>query len=126
MVMLNRRKRADKYGSPYCHLQLPAIAAGVTKIYEIDTDSELAGWLKYAPLDFLEITNNDDVDLQLTFDQQQKFYIPSGSIKAFDRKYWRRFEVKNLDAATTSTLGKVVIIVQKMALTQDEMLRRRL
>lgn len=126
MVMLHRQKRADKFGSPYCDIELPQVSAGATKEYEIENSSDLADWLKYAPLDFLEVVNNDAVDLQLTIDQQAKFYIPSGSTRTLSHRSWRRFEIKNLDSTTATTVGKVRISCQKMALTQDEALRRRL
>lgn len=101
-------------GSPYIPIEMPALAAGAIQTYEIESSPELAEGLEYAPLDYLQIVNHDDVDLRLTFDQKEWFLIPSGVIDSWKWKPWRRIDIKNLGAVTT-TLGKVVINVRRMA-----------
>jgi len=105
----------EQRGSPYCTIELPVLAAAAIKAYHIEASAELAAWLKYAPLDYVQITNHDDVDLKLTLDQGEWFLIPSGAIETFKNKPWRRLDIENLDAAASTTLGKVIIVVKKMA-----------
>ena len=68
MISKVRQERVLKSGSEYFTIALPAITAGNFKIYDIDTATELEAAKKYKPLDFIEITNNDTVDIEVSLD----------------------------------------------------------
>lgn len=124
MISRVRQERILREGSEYFTIKLPAITAGDFLIYDIDTSSELAAARKYKPLDFIEITNNDtaaDVNVMINF--QDQFIVPKGVIKTISERPIYSIKVINISASAT-TVDKVLLTLQRMALTTDQYIRR--
>ncbi len=115
---LERQRRTDQDGSPIGRLNFPATAAGVVVQYAVR--SQWPELQKYAPLDWLQVSNNDVVDLDVTINGQggESFYVPAGTIVPILRPF-EHIRIENLDSAVATTLGKVRIRVQRRALDAD-------
>jgi len=118
-----REERILKSGSAPFFLSLPAIAAGGFQDYDPERTPALVNAIKYLPLDFAEITNDDTVPVYLIINQVDKFYVPASTIKAIkDKNIWR-VSVQNA-GASTSTADKIKFVLQRQPITVDTYLRR--
>jgi len=120
---LERQNRTNKYGSPVYALKVAALAAATARDYAIATTWPAA--LKYSinggGLDWLEIVNNDTVDLLLTVNGTggNTYYIPASTTRTVKDPF-TLFRLENLDAATATTLGLVRIRAQKRPIDADD------
>lgn len=124
---LNNRRfaRVDKEGSPYFDIYPDAIAAGIIQGFDFELNDTLKPALKYLPLDFIQVINNDSVAIELRLHSTQKHYIPSGTIYTVTDENYHSFSIKNLDASSSTTAGKIQVICQRLALTEDKLVRRQ-
>jgi len=122
MISKVREQRILQYGSEYFPIKLPAIDAGDFVIYDIDNSAELEAARKYKPLDFVEVTNNDTVDIELTLDFKDTFLVPKGVIKTISERSFFCLKVKNIGTAAT-TANKIVLTLQRMPITTDKYIR---
>lgn len=122
-ISLVRQERVLRNGSEYFTIKPAAISAAEFVIYDIDTSSELEAARKYKPLDFLEITNNDDVDIEIQLNFADRFLVPKGCIKTIKNKAYYSLKVTNKGTVST-TQDKVVLTLQRMPITTDEYIRR--
>lgn len=123
MISKVRQQRVLQHGSEYFTIKPPAIDAGDFTIYDIDNSADLVNARKYKPLDFVEVTNNDSVDIELTQDFQDTFLIPKGVIKTISERSFYSLKVKNIGTAAT-TEGKIVLTLQRMPITVDQYIRK--
>ncbi len=123
MISKVRQERILKEGSEYFTIKLPAINAGEFEIYDIDTSTQLAAARKYKPLDFIEITNNDTIDVQVILNFQDSFVVPKSVIKTITERPIYSIKVLNIGASAT-TVDKIVLTLQRMALTTDQYVRK--
>ena len=93
----------------------PAIAAGTFVQYQFEDNTSGVGFLveKYGYLNFFTVINNDAVDLEIALDfiENKTYPIPKGSTLGVDEVNFREFNLKNLDALSSTTEGKVVVVV---------------
>lgn len=122
-ISLVRQQRVLQYGSEYFTIKPAAISAGDFTIYDIDNSLELEKARKYKPLDFVEITNNDAVDIQVQLNFADKFLVPKGVIKTISGRSFYSLKVKNIGSAA-STEGKIVLTLQRMPITTDQYIRK--
>lgn len=122
-ISLVRQQRVLQHGSEYFTIKLPAIAAGDFNVYDIDNSPELETARKYKPLDFVQITNNDTIDIELKLDSQDTFLIPKGVIKTISERSFYSLKIKNIGSATT-TADKIVLTLQRMPITTDQYIRK--
>lgn len=123
MISIVRQQRVLQHGSEYFTIKPAAIDAGDFTIYDIDTSTELEAARKYKPLDFVEITNNDTVDIELTLNFQDTFLIPKGVIKTITERSFYSLKIKNIGSAAT-TADKIVLTLQRMPITTDQYIRK--
>jgi len=124
MISKVRQERILQNGSQYYTIKPGAIAASAFTIYDIDTSSELAEARKYKPLDYIEITNNDSVDIQITLDFLDSFVVPAGVIKTISERSYRTIKITNLDTGSATTADAIILTLQRMPLTTDQYIRR--
>lgn len=118
-----RQERIKKEGSPYYTYALPATAAAAS--VSIAMDSEFPDSLKYSPLDFCEITNNEGSnDLTVVINGTTSFSVPAGTIKTIKNMAFWHVRITN-DGALITTLGKVNLVFQRQPLTIDDYVRGR-
>lgn len=118
-----RQQRILQHGSEYFTIKPAAITAGDFTIYDIDKSSELEAARKYKPLDYVEITNNDDVDIEVQLNFADKFLVPKGVIKAIEERPFYSLKVTNKGAVAT-TQDKIVLTLQRMPITTDQYIRK--
>lgn len=123
MITTVRQQRVLQNGSEYFTIKLGAITAGDFVVYDIDNSSELSAARKYKPLDFVQVTNNDAVDVEISLDFQDTFLVPKGVIKTISEKSWYALKIKNIGSAS-STADKIVLTLQRMPITTDQYIRK--
>jgi len=121
-ISLLREQKVLKFGSPYFLKVCAAIPIGGFLSYSLaDLDSAAP---KYAPLDFLEVTNLDaSASVLVRLDDGDSFRVAPGAIRSISQKPWRRLSVRNLGAAEVAA-GLVSLLAQREPITQDTYIRR--
>lgn len=122
-----RQRRIRREGSPYYPYEVPSIAAGVDHGRYVGDALPLSR--KYAPLDWLEIVNNDVVNLTLTINAVhqagENLPVPAGSIRTIENQSIYYFNVHNDDAAVASTQGLINISLRRKPVDMDSLARER-
>ena len=120
-VLESRLERIKRDGSEYFQFDVPALAAAAIGQYEVSTQFPRAR--KYMPLDYIEVTNNDTVNLTLFLNGGITLPVPAGSVR-IARKYqvWQ-FGIRNDDAAAAITVGLVDVVLRRMPRTMDDVAR---
>jgi hypothetical protein len=121
-ILDRREQRTFMNGSPFYTYELPILAfgawTGALNVIDLFPDAE-----KYEPLDYIEVTNNDAVDLMLECDTRETFPVPAGTIRGRVDKPFRTFRLYNQDAAVNTIAGQVHIIVQRRPTSIDRWAR---
>lgn len=117
-----RQERIKRDGSPYYTWQVPVTAASATSVIHVPTQFPLSR--KYEPLDWLEISNNDTMDLTLAINNGDTFPIPAGTIRTIDGKSLWHVAVTN-DGAANTTLGKIIVTMRRQPQTIDRWARKQ-
>jgi len=119
---LIRQERIKKEGSEYFPWEPPVIAPGV--ITSIEIAHEFPRARKYAPLDFIEVANNDVVDITLIINNAEELPVHSGVIRTVDNAALWQIGIRNEDAATDTTLHLIKISLRRQPVTIDDWARR--
>lgn len=115
----DRDKRILREGSPTYTWTPGSIAASARLAIYLDT--EFPDSRKYAPLDKVEIINNDAVDLDIIINASETWHCPAGTIRKIEGGIGiRHCEIFNLDAATATTQYKVVLRFQRAPASADK------
>ena len=114
----DRMKRVQKEGSPLYRWVPGIIAATASSAIYLDT--QFPDSVKYAPLDWVEVINNDLVDIDLTINGTEIRTIPAGVIRKVDDDIGlHHIAITNRDAALASVAGKIILSFQRKAMTAD-------
>jgi len=121
-ISIVREERILKHGSPYYLVTCGAIAANAFEVYDLKRISEDAP--KYAPLDFVEVSNLDDTSaVSVQFDSMDTMIVPAGAIRKVEQKPYRRLSIRNVGASTIAA-GKVTFLARRQPITVDTYIRR--
>lgn len=123
MRLYIRDERIKRAGSPYYPLEPGSIAASGFVRYSVSETSALAGADKYTPLDWMEIVNNDTVDIEVWVGKE-KHLVVAGSIRVVEGSWYDQFSITNLDAASATTAGKIRITCRREPQTMDKLARK--
>ena len=119
-VVISRLERIKREGSQWYPYALPVTAAGVIVLLNIGL--QFPDSRKYAPLDFMEIVNNDPAcPLTITINNQDAFYCPAGTIRTISGKgiaLWQVAITNNGGVATTANV--IQLNLKKEAMTIDK------
>lgn len=116
-----RQRRIQREGSPYYTWTMPATAAGA--IAAINVGQTFPECRKYQPLDWLEIINNEAAnDLTITINNGDSFLVIAKTIRTLDNIALWHIQVTNGGAAIT-TLGNIVVTLQRQPITIDQWAR---
>jgi len=118
-----RQERIKREGSEYFTWPVPATGPAATSHIEIAHQFPRAK--KYEPLDFIEVANNDVVDLTLTINGSETLPVPAATIRQVTNKAAWEIAITNNDAATTSTLNSIIVTLRREPLTIDKYVRQR-
>lgn len=118
-----RDEKIKKSGSPYYSISVGAIAAGITLHFSVEKSAGLAGADKYTPLDWMEIVNDDVVDIEVAVGIG-KFPVLAGTIRTIDNNWYSTFSVTNLDSSTATTAGKTKITCRREPISMDKLARK--
>ena len=119
-LTIDRIKRIKREGSPAYTWNYPATGPGV--IVTIDPETTFPASRKYAPLDSIEVVNNEPaINLTLTINGKETRIVPAGTIRQVSGRgvALRRVALTNDHATDTTTLGRIVVTLQKEAYTID-------
>jgi len=118
---LVRQARIKREGSPYYTYSVGVIAATASAVL-IPRDY-FPECKKYEPLDFIEIVNNDVVNLSLVINGQDPFVCLAGTIRTIESMPLHEIRITNSDAATATVAGKTILTLQRQPLTIDKWAR---
>lgn len=115
----SRAERAMRFGSPTYVYNVGAVAA--SGYVEFDIENTFPAAQKYAPLDKLKITNNDTVDVTLTFNGtgNSAVIVAAGTIRTFRDDPIYQVRLTNLDAGTAVTANAIRIELQRQPMDAD-------
>ena len=119
-VVVDRIARIRREGSPVYVWTPGAIAAAAN--VSIYPDNEFPASRKYAPLDSMEIVNNEAAnDITVTINGGDQRYCPAGTIRTVHGSgvALRHLTITNNGGAIT-TAGSIVISLQKAPMTIDK------
>ena len=123
-----REERILKSGSPTYTITLPSVSASAIKDYDLAEDDSLPstaqGVKKYLPIDYVEITNDDVVNVSLIWNQVNSIYVPKGVIKEVKGINIWRLSVKNEDSSTATVANAIRLVLKRQAITVDTYLRK--
>jgi len=118
---LVRQARIKREGSPYYTYTVGVIAASDSVV--LIPRTYFPESKKYEPLDFIEIVNNDVVDLSLAINGQDHFVCLAGTIRTIEAMPLHEIRIINNDAATATVAGKTILTLQRQPLTIDKWVR---
>lgn len=120
----SRLSRIDREGSPFFRYDVPNITAGDFIALEMEDIHKSAP--KYFPLNFFRCTNNSSVNILVSLSPGQDFLIPSGTIISVEDRAITQLRIKNLSTVDATGAEKISLTLQRLPLTEDRLLRRRL
>jgi hypothetical protein len=122
-VTLAGFKTKDKQGSPVWTWNVGAIAASAS--VSIDPGKQFPASRAWAPLDSIVVTNNDVVDVLLTINGTETYYIPAGTIQPVSGDIGlNHLTITNLNAGTAVTAGAIYANLQKAPKDINDLARR--
>lgn len=92
-------------------IDVPAIAAGAERQYDVDTSSDIQALLRrFGSGNFLTVVNLDaePVEVRLDYMPGRALYAPAGSVVTEDDTMFQAFSIRNIGAAAT-VAGRVII-----------------
>ncbi|MBA7686088.1 hypothetical protein ES703_94527 [subsurface metagenome] len=121
--MLTRQDRVRKEGSEYFTWYTPVTIAGA--IATIEVAHQFPRSKKYEPLDWIEVCNNDAVDLTLIINADTFLPVPAGTIRTVDNHALWQVGIRNDDGAIDTSLNKIIVSLRRQPITIDDWARRR-
>lgn len=124
-ITIDRVERIKREGSPRYIWTVPVTATTATSVIYVPTQFPTSR--KYQPLDSMEIVNNEATnDLTLAINGNVYGVIPAGTIRTVHGEgvaLWH-IAITN-DGAANTTLGKIVVTLQREPMTIDKWARRQ-
>lgn len=124
-VTIDRLERIRREGSPPYVWIVPVTATTATAV--IGVREQFPAARKYEPLDSLEIVNNESLnDITVTLNGNDARVCPAGTIRTIHGSgvaLWH-IAVTN-DGGVNTTLGKIVLTLQKEPMTIDKWAQRQ-
>jgi len=119
--MLTRLERTKKEGSEYFSWITPVTVAGA--ISGIEVGNQFPRARKYQPLDWLEVCNNDVVDITLIMNGKEFLPVPAGTIRPVSNHPVWEIAIRNDHAATSTTLNSITVSLRREPITIDDWAR---
>ncbi len=116
-IQRRREQRILRYGSPLFNFKNTTLGPGESEVFEFGERARVTQ--KYLPFNFLSITNNSTVSVEVNFEDKVKKTVPPGVIMSFESIWFRRVSIKNLDASNTANQNTIEITVQRLPVKED-------
>ncbi len=123
-IIIERRERIKREGSKPFVWETPATAAAAASFINIGQQFPEAR--KYQPLDYIRVINNEpsnDIKVKIN-GEAVVHYVPAKTILELDNQSVWTVEIENKGAVIT-TAGKIIVSMEKQALTADALARRQ-
>ena len=113
----SRPKRVRTEGSPTFIFASPAIAANATWMLNLRTNTEYGGAIvKYLPLDFIEISNDQAEDIEVTLNGDQVYRVLGNSARTIEREF-AQVQVLNTSANAIAA-GGIRLLMERVPTTE--------
>jgi hypothetical protein len=122
-TFVSRQDRIKREGSEYFIWLVPATAAAA--ISQINVGQDYPRAKKWEPLDFIEVCNNDVVNISLIINNDIVLPVPNGTIRTVKNQAMWQIGIRNDDAAVASTLNSIVVNLRRLPITVDDWARRQ-
>ena len=119
-----RQRRVDQQGSPFFRYDVPSIAPNSFLIIEYEDIDKATR--KYFPLDYIKCSNNSGTNIRLQLSPSQEFLIPSGTIISLSDRSITQLRIWNLSPTVSIAKGEIVLVLQRLPLSEDRLLRRKI
>ncbi len=122
-TFISREEKIKREGSPYYTWEVPVTATMAQAV--IDPSVTFPRSRKYAPLDWIEIANNDPAcDLTVIINGGDSFPVPMGVIRTISgRAIWHLAITNN--GGVNTTAAAIIVTLQKEPMTIDKWARRQ-
>ena len=114
------RKDVRNVGSPIFHITVGDIADGAFEQHDLLQEGSV--YSKYAPFDFIEITNSSALNLELILNDIHHFIIPGNVTTVKSDIPFVRFRLRN-ESGSALTGTDVYVSVQHTPITEDKLIR---
>lgn len=126
ILNLSTQARRSSLGSPLYRESVGALNASASTVLDLAPEASSAA--RYAPFNFVQITNNSsqDVEVRLNQDDEAVLFVPANTIQTLDQTTApavRSIRVTNVGASATSA-SEVQIVYQRTVVTGETLLQR--
>lgn len=126
-TMGSTNNRREYLGSPTFNWEVPALSAG--QLSAKDFAQNAVASQKYAPFNFITVTNNSEHALELWVNGNETGAkrIPANAVRTFDKKSIPALNIaviKNVGSGATSGSGDVIVEVQKEVVDQETIISK--
>ena len=118
-MRLRRARRVITDGSPPYRYAVQVVAALAS--VEFDVGTQFPDSRKYEPLDWIEIYNNDAVDLTITINGTIQYKVSAGTVRQINNQALWHVRVTNDDLLAVATVAdEIILTMQREAMTADK------
>ena len=114
------RKDVRNVGSPIFHVTIGDIVDGAFEQHDLLQEGSV--YAKYAPYDFIEITNSSALNLELILNDIHHFIVPGNVTTVKSDIPFGRFRLCN-ESGSPLTGTDVYVSVQHTPITEDKLIR---
>lgn len=114
------RKDVRNVGSPIFHVVVGDISDGAFEQHDLLQEASV--YAKYAPYDFIEITNSSALNLELTLNDIHHFIVPGNVTTVKSDIPFNRFRLTN-GSGSALTGTDIYVSVQHTPITEDKLIR---
>ena len=120
-MFARRQRRIKEDGSPPYRYALGVVVAAAS--VDFDVGQQFPDSRKYAPLDWIEIYNNDVVDITITINGTIQLPIAGGAVRKVDNQALWHILITNNDALVATTANQIILTLQREAMNADKAAR---
>ena len=103
-IPIDQKKRTDQESPQFSH-NFASIAASASFILAIEDVYPRVR--KYPVMNWLEVVNNDVVNINVNVNGVKDYYIPAKNVRTIYIPNVRHIRIDNLDASTASTINRI-------------------
>lgn len=124
-MMNSTKQRRELAGSPLFNFAVPELAAGASHVIDFAPDASAGA--RYAPFDFLQVSNNSTHALEVFLNEADNvLYVAGSTIQSADKTTAPAIRSVRIRNAGTGTIaaGEVRLIVQRTVADSETFVQR--